>query len=98
MSFTRQYGDAVAHALGLADVPALQARALRQSDIAIGRRCGAKVVAQSGRDTPSMAAGRSSRVITSLAAGPLCLRQPIRSGSDSFNKSKLRVIESIFRR
>src|SRR6266702_2495015 len=37
MSYNRQYGDVVAHALGLTDVPTLRMRALRQSDIAISR-------------------------------------------------------------
>jgi AraC-like DNA-binding protein len=37
MSANRQYGDAVAHTLGLTDVPTLRMRALRQSDIAISR-------------------------------------------------------------
>ena len=37
MSSNRQYGDAVAHTLGLTDVPTMRMRALRQSDIAISR-------------------------------------------------------------
>jgi AraC-like DNA-binding protein len=37
MSANRHYGDAVAHTLGLTDVPTLRMRALRQSGIAISR-------------------------------------------------------------
>jgi AraC family transcriptional regulator len=37
VSSNRQYGDAVAHTLGLTDVPTLRMRALRQSDIAVSR-------------------------------------------------------------
>jgi AraC family transcriptional regulator len=33
----RRYGDAVAHSLGLTDVPAIQMRALRRSDVGISR-------------------------------------------------------------